>query len=459
MSVHSNSRWGFLGPALFVGFASTVLTWCVWFVTHLPWLEMPEQAATPLTIAAWWMAIAWLAGRLPKGRALVTGVGAGLISAVLGLLILGSKLTERADVNNETAGLIPSAPLLALGFVVLGVVIGALGGVVGRMIARPDAPEVDGRVWLGRFAVVTVVAMAPLLFIGGLVTSTNSGMAVPDWPRTFGANMFLYPLGSHTRADIYLEHAHRLFGTLIGLTSLTLMVMTIVIDRRTWVKVFAAVVFALVCVQGILGGFRVIEDERLAAMIHGVLAQLIFGATAGLAVALSPTFREIGERGVDVDPAVVKRFKTFATAATHTLILQLIMGAWYRHFRADHPLYTHIVLSVVVVVLVLLAAFTLNSPAMRASLVGQRCGWIGTWLVIVVGVQFALGWVAFIFGGKTVQAETIAQALIRTSHQANGALIIALVAAAYAWALRVKRVASGRGPRGGAFEPTVVPVA
>ena len=67
-----------------------------------------------------------------------------------------------------------------------------------------------------------VVAVAPLLFVGGLVTSTNSGMAVPDWPNTFGSNMFLYPLGPRAQPDVYLEHSHRLFGTLVGLATLKL---------------------------------------------------------------------------------------------------------------------------------------------------------------------------------------------------------------------------------------------
>ena len=62
--------------------------------------------------------------------------------------------------------------------------------------------------------------MGTVLLIGGLVTSTESGMAVPDWPGTFGANMFLYPIGLMAHPRIFLEHSHRLFGAMAGLVSI-----------------------------------------------------------------------------------------------------------------------------------------------------------------------------------------------------------------------------------------------
>jgi cytochrome c oxidase assembly protein subunit 15 len=429
--------------------------WCAWFATHLPWWGIQEQIATPVVVFVWWASMVWLVGRLPKSQAFLTGLLGGIISAVLGLLILGSRLVAPPDSANATAGLIPSAPLLALGFLGLGAAIGAVAGVVGRLMASDRAPILTREHWLERFAIITVIAIAPLLFIGGLVTSTNSGMAVPDWPRTWGANMFLYPLGSHTPPGIFLEHAHRLFGSLIGITTAVLMFSVIAIEKRRWVILLAVVAFALVCIQGVLGGQRVHlqtyfhpQDAagaellgRRLAMFHGVLAQLTFGLVAALAVTLSPLFREIGRSGIQIDPVIAKRFKTFATAATHALILQLIMGAWYRHLGTRHALFAHMGFSVFVVITSLLAAFTLNSPGMKASTLGPRCGRIGTALVVVVALQFAFGWVVFIFGNVGETAQSVTQALLRTAHQANGAVLIALVASAYTWALRVKSAA------------------
>ena len=75
---------------------------------------------------------------------------------------------------------------------------------------------------LHRFAAFVVAATAILIFAGGLVTSTGSGLSVPDWPNTFGTNMFLYPLGPRAAPDVFLEHSHRLFGTLVGLSAIAM---------------------------------------------------------------------------------------------------------------------------------------------------------------------------------------------------------------------------------------------
>ena len=74
-----------------------------------------------------------------------------------------------------------------------------------------------------------------LLMAGGLVTSNRAGMAVPDWPATFGSNMFLYPLSKMT-GGIYFEHTHRLLGTFVGLAAITLAVFLQIVERRGWVR-------------------------------------------------------------------------------------------------------------------------------------------------------------------------------------------------------------------------------
>src|SRR5262249_17734296 len=151
-------------------------------------------------------------------------------------------------------------------------------------------------------------SVAPLVFIGGLVTSTNSGMAVPDWPNTYGSNMFLYPLGPRVRPDVFFEHAHRLFGTLVGLTTLVLMVWTLIAERGVGVRRPAIAAFVLVCLQGVLGGIRVRmgsadpeQDNRALAMLHGVLAQLTFGVVVACAVFLSPAYAQ-APAGIDPIP-------------------------------------------------------------------------------------------------------------------------------------------------------------
>jgi heme A synthase len=156
-------------------------------------------------------------------------LGGGLISAAIGLLLIGTKLTAAPAESGITAGLRPNAAVMALGFLIFGGVLGLVAGaVLGRVLGNREKPRHD---WLANFALVSVAAVAPLLFIGGLVTSTNSGMAVPDWPNTYGSNMLLYPLGPRADPGVYLEHSHRLFGVLVGLATLVLMTWALLLKR------------------------------------------------------------------------------------------------------------------------------------------------------------------------------------------------------------------------------------
>lgn len=431
-----------LGPMLTAGLAAAVGLWSAWFITHLPWLGIAEQISLPILLAVW-LAMAILGPRIagvdPRRTSPLFGAGAGVVAAVLGLLILGSKLDEHAP---GFEALRPSAALMALGFIGLGAVIGAVGSGLASFLPRPlTAPRDEGH-WLSRLAIVAVVAVAPLLFVGGLVTSTDSGMAVPDWPNTFGSNMFLYPLGPRAQPNVYLEHSHRLFGTLVGLATLALMVGVYRNDDRRWVRRWAIVVFALVCVQGFLGGIRVTENSRLLAMFHGVLAQILFAGLVALAVFLAPAYRALIARlaasdtpeiAPDLQPSL-RRLRFLATGAAHVTMMQLVFGAMYRHFRSDHALWTHAVFSVFVVILAVAAGFaTMNIPQAMGR-VGRIIRAAGFGVLLAVGVQFVLGWIAFGAGGREHEAATIPQALIRTVHQANGALLLALATMLYMWA-------------------------
>lgn len=429
--VSAPSRRPNYGAILFYGFTASTLVWCGWFVTHLPWLNIPEQASLPILLGLWLAAMLW-AGREIGPGAWKHGAAAGLVSAIPGLLILGSKLAQPAADGSPMAAesLKPGSGLIALGFLALGTVIGLVGGSVGSLFARSPRPH-D---YLARFAVLTALAVAPLLFVGGLVTSTDSGMAVPDWPNTYGSNMFLYPLGPRVASDIYFEHSHRLFGTLVGLMSIVLLVCVLRADRRRWVRGLAATAFALVALQGVLGGQRVIQDDRVMAMIHGVSAQLIFGVLVALAIVLTPTFRQSPFTG-QVEGGRPARFWT--TGLLHSLILQLVFGAMYRHFRAPHALWTHAGFAIVVVIFAMAAGFVLIARAERGGRIDLVLARTGRWLLAVVAIQFTLGWAAFGLSTPAQQAATPAEALIRTAHQANGALLIAVATLAFVWTRRL----------------------
>jgi len=84
-----------------------------------------------------------------------------------------------------------------------------------------SAPSTVGNPWLHRFAMVTAVATLGLIGIGGLVTSHGAGMAVPDWPNTYGYNMFFFPI-SQWVGGIFYEHSHRLVASGVGLLTVVL---------------------------------------------------------------------------------------------------------------------------------------------------------------------------------------------------------------------------------------------
>lgn len=460
LGTHPAPRAGLLGRAVVVGFAGAVAVWSAWFITHLPWIGMAESTSIPLLLGVWVIATAAAIGWIGESRRAPVGLLSGVVGGLVGLLILGSKIvpdaTPEGPVGVARDSSLPPVYLIVPGFVALGAVLGLIGGVVSVLLPRERAAGDS----LSRFGIVVSVGVVPLLVVGGLVTSTDSGMAVPDWPNTYGSNMFLYPLGPRSDAATYLEHSHRLFGSLIGLMTLVLAAWVWISDRRDWVRVLAGVALGLVVVQGVIGGGRVLmgstdaaADNRAMAMLHGVLAQLVFGVIVALAATLSPLFKS----PLRLPPnRAHRRFKTFATGFTHALILQLVFGAMYRHMRHGHALWTHAGFSLIVVLLALLAGFAAigltrsaeeSEPAPLGNEPGAvdlscTLGRIGWGMVVIVGVQFALGWAAFFVGGEHRTAASPLEAIIRTAHQANGAALIALAALGFVWSRWVLRRAT-----------------
>jgi cytochrome c oxidase assembly protein subunit 15 len=452
-----------LAPITYFGFLTGFVLWFTWFVTHLPWAGVPEKVALPIVLGAWLAALLYAGFRVGPQRALQVCASAGLVAALLGLLFLGSKLTEKTSEQHAemmAATVKPNAGLMVLGFLATGAVLGVIGGFIGSRFGGSGADANAGSdTYLPRFGVLAVVTTAPLLFVGGLVTSTNSGMAVPDWPNSYGSNMFLYPLGPRAQGapdmpanKIFLEHSHRLFGTLVGLTSLSLMVWTLRSSHRKVVKVLACVAFGLVVTQGVLGGVRVLrgnvdaeQDNRIYAMLHGVLGQIVFAVQVFVAVklmGLDVVKNAKNAAGEVVSVIGAKKVRVLATAAFHASIVQLLLGAAFRHFRHTHILWTHIAFALVVALLGLFAGFLAIGiardedgkklePAETSRNVNALRK-VGAWVAGIVGLQFALGWAAFLAGGTdSVEARNAAQAILRTLHQANGAAMLAVIAAMF----------------------------
>src|SRR6202040_2778147 len=112
------------------------------------------------------------------------------------------------------------------------------------------------------FAIISTLSVLLLICSGGLVTSHEAGMAVPDWPNSFGYNMFLFPV-SRWVGGVFFEHTHRLIASGVGLLTIGLCVLTLIIEDRLWVKWLSGIAVIAVIVQGILGGLRVTEHNAV----------------------------------------------------------------------------------------------------------------------------------------------------------------------------------------------------
>jgi cytochrome c oxidase assembly protein subunit 15 len=193
--------------------------------------------------------------------------------------------------------------------------------------------------WLHRFAVLTAIATLGLIGMGGLVTSHGAGMAVPDWPTTYGYNMFLFPV-SLWKGGIFYEHSHRLWASLVGLLTVILAVWLWVKEPRRWLCwLGTGAVFAVV-LQGVLGGLRVTLFKAQIGIFHATFAQLFLVLMAAIALFTSRWWQNLATAGWPKLPDSTRRLASLAMLA---VIGQLILGATMRHQHAglavpDFPL-------------------------------------------------------------------------------------------------------------------------
>ena len=194
--------------------------------------------------------------------------------------------------------------------------------------------------WLHYYLKFVAAASLLLIVAGGLVTSTGSGLAVPDWPSTYGTFMFAFPL-SKMVGGIFYEHGHRLIASIVGMLTIGLAVWIARIEPRRWVRRLGWVALAAVVVQGLLGGITVLYFLPAPISIsHAGLAQVFFVLVVSLTLFTSPGWQ--AGRVVDGAPGgdVLGRL---ALATPAVIYGQILLGATMRHTGAglaipDFPL-------------------------------------------------------------------------------------------------------------------------
>jgi heme a synthase len=307
-----------------------------------------------------------------------------------------------------------------------------------------------------RLASILTLSVFPLIWVGGLVTTYGAGMAVPDWPNTYGWNMFSYPPSTwlYGGFDLMVEHGHRLLGSLAGIFAICLLVAALAWERRLWFKWWCAFVLVAVIAQGLLGGFRVTLDQRTFAMIHGCTAQLFLAIATATAVMSSKWWFSIDKLLAEIKTPAYLGFTRIVTGLLLIAYTQVVVGAQLRHVTGGTEpgvfmglVHIHVTLAIVVgltsVLVALLAAKNryliggVKWPAIFILVVvlSQICLGVGTWLV-----NYAIPWqeVTPELARYAITSKGYWESVIVTSHVATGALLISLatVACLRAWRSR-----------------------
>ncbi len=295
--------------------------------------------------------------------------------------------------------------------------------------------------WPHRWAWLLACATFPLVWWGGFVTATGSGMAFREWLTPDGSFMPLYPWLSSV-GDKFIEHGHRLLAMAAGMLTIGLVIVVMRTEPRRWVRLYSLGLLAGVVGQGVLGGLRVVLDERVLALIHGCVGPLFFAACAGMVAVTSPRWNEHGSTAVDPPNPANRHLFRLAVATAALAYLQLVLGAVVRHspyMLVDNAgvifqlaVYAHVVTAFVVIA----HALRLAAACWRE----RRLTKLATSLAGLATLQLALGssswvvkygmpaWATRLIGetGHFNRESDLASATIVTGHGAAGALIVAL---------------------------------
>ena len=325
------------------------------------------------------------------------------------------------------------------------------------MPPRASPPPRDLFTW---FAWLSTAAALVLICIGGLVTSHGAGMSVPDWPNTYGYNLFFFPISKWV-GGIFYEHTHRLFASGVGLLTTVLAVWLWRRERLSPVRWLGVAAFFGVVGQGVLGGLRVTLLKDEIGIVHATVAQLFLVLLAVIATVTSRAWRQ-AVPGRPVSPGL----RAWLAFATGLILGQLILGAMMRHQHAglaipDFPLAyghwwprtdaeailgynqarveVHASSPITAFGVVLQMAHRLGALTILVTVAvacvrtwrerGPRCGLTrvaGAWLGLIVG-QVGLG-AATIWTGKSAD--------IATAHVAVGATILVLGSMLVLWSHR-----------------------
>src|SRR5215211_4820538 len=196
---------------------------------------------------------------------------------------------------------------------------------------------------LHRFSKFLAACTVLLILAGSLVTSHDAGLSVPDWPTSYGWNMFTFP-PSMWVANIFYEHGHRLIASSVGFLTIIMAVWLWRVEPRRWMRWLGVAALVAVVAQGLLGGLTVLFFLPAAiSTAHAGLAEIFFCITVSIALFTSPGWisQSASPEAFGEDGAA--RLRRLATITTLLIYTQILVGATMRHTGAglaipDFPL-------------------------------------------------------------------------------------------------------------------------
>ncbi|MEF8815402.1 MAG: COX15/CtaA family protein [Salinibacter sp.] len=287
----------------------------------------------------------------------------------------------------------------------------------------PSRSRTSDWTWRRRFSACTVILTVFLISWGGVVTSIGAGMAFPDWPTSLGSYNLINPVEEWWLVPAYLaEHGHRLIASLVGMFTVVLAAWTWWEDPRAWMRKLGGAAVALVVLQGILGGLRVLWVSLDLAMVHACVAQLFFATLVAMTLFVTDTWRRRDDILPQIDSA--NHLRRWSYAAVVVIYLQIVLGALLRHPGAGMSGgYTTLhVTGAFAVVGVVLGAFVVAEKHFDTVPAVRRTAW---GLLGAMGLQFALGLASLLLTlyEPAGQGGVVAYVALTVAHLVVGAVL------------------------------------
>jgi len=294
---------------------------------------------------------------------------------------------------------------------------------------------------LAWFATLGAIWVFVIVTLGAFTTSIGAGMVFPDWPLSNGS---INPEGWLTDVAMFAEHSHRLTGALMGLLTVALALWLWRSEERAWLRKLGWTALAIVVVQGLIGGKRVLLDSiavpgfemtlgQMLRIPHGILAQVFVCMLFAIAAGLSRTWTQ---RNGGLHGNTMARVRSLGWWAVALVLVQLTVAATMRHNYAGMAIgtfpwstpeggllpqawdfrigihFAHRVMAIVLAVVIALFVRALWKDAATSPLLR----WLGVGLLVMLAVQILLG-------GKVIWSGR--DAYVTTAHVIVGALTLA----------------------------------